>query len=171
MTLFEIHELFEYDLWATDRTLQSVSSLSEPRYLEDLKSSHGGIHGTLVHIYSADLTWLQRWKGSIPSAHITTDEVPNLESLKARWKQYREELDNYLRGLAEEKLRMPFSYSDFRGNQHAEPLFHQMQHRINHSSYHRGQVVTMLRQQGGKPVATDLIVFYRERPTKPISHS
>jgi uncharacterized damage-inducible protein DinB len=37
-----------------------------------------------------------------------------------------------------------------------------MQHLVNHSTYHRGQVVTMLRQAGVKPVATDLIAFYRE---------
>lgn len=67
MTLADILTLFEYDEWATSRTLESLSSLSEGKYQENLKSSHGGIHGTLVHIYSADMIWLGRWKGGSPS--------------------------------------------------------------------------------------------------------
>jgi uncharacterized damage-inducible protein DinB len=34
---------------------------------------------------------------------------------------------------------------------------------VNHGSYHRGQVTTLLRQLGAKGVGTDLITFYRER--------
>jgi len=34
---------------------------------------------------------------------------------------------------------------------------------VDHSSYHRGQLVTMLRQVGVAPPNTGLIVFYRDR--------
>ena len=163
MTLEEILTLFQYDEWATDRIFESVSSLSEAKHQENLKSSHGGIHGTLVHAYGADMIWLQRWKGSTPSASFTAEEIPNLESLKIRWKEYRTSLNNYLRSLTEAKLQAPLSYSDTKGIKHSEPLLQQMQHLVNHSSYHRGQIVTMLRQLGGKPQATDLIMFYRTR--------
>jgi uncharacterized damage-inducible protein DinB len=36
-------------------------------------------------------------------------------------------------------------------------------HFINHSSYHRGQIVTFLRQLGASPPSTDLILYYRRR--------
>lgn len=163
MTLEEILTLFQYDEWATDRTLESVSSFSEGKYQQDLRSSHGGIHGTLVHIYGADIIWLQRWKGSSHSASVNLQEIPNLASLKIRWKEYRISLDSYVRSLTEAKLHAPLSYSDSKGNKHSEPLYQQMQQIINHSSYHRGQIVTMLRQLGGKPQGTDLISFYRTR--------
>jgi uncharacterized damage-inducible protein DinB len=44
-------------------------------------------------------------------------------------------------------------------------VFWQMaQHVVNHATYHRGQVTTMLRQLGVEPAqAMDLIAFYRER--------
>jgi uncharacterized damage-inducible protein DinB len=163
MTLAEILVLFEYDEWATERTLESVSNLSDGKYHDDLKSSHGGIHGTLIHIYSAGMTWLQRWKGSSPSTSVNVQEIPNLESLKAHWKEYRISLNSYLRSLTEAGLHAALSYADSKGNKHAEPLYQQMQQIINHASYHRGQIVTMLRQLGGKPQATDLIMFYRTR--------
>jgi uncharacterized damage-inducible protein DinB len=39
-----------------------------------------------------------------------------------------------------------------------------LQHLVNHGSYHRGQVTTMLRQIGVQPAKSmDLIAFYRER--------
>ena len=37
-----------------------------------------------------------------------------------------------------------------------------MQHLVNHGSYHRGQIATLLRQLGAKPTSTDLIAFYRQ---------
>ena len=75
MTLQEIRSLFEYDKWANDRTLESVASVPESRYLDDLKSSHGGIHGTLVHIFGASMVWLQRWKGNFSIKAVTAAEI------------------------------------------------------------------------------------------------
>jgi uncharacterized damage-inducible protein DinB len=33
---------------------------------------------------------------------------------------------------------------------------------VNHGTYHRGQVTTLLRQLGAQPILTDLMHFYRE---------
>src|SRR5215475_13864133 len=43
------------------------------------------------------------------------------------------------------------------------PLWQSMQHLVNHGTYHRGQVTTLLRQNGAEPILTDLMHFYRER--------
>jgi len=47
-----------------------------------------------------------------------------------------------------------------RGETWRYPLTHMMQHLVNHSSYHRGQVSLMLRQLGAEPTPTDLLVFF-----------
>jgi len=161
MTVQDILTLFEYDAWATNRTLESVSALAEDVYLKDRQSSHGGIHGTLVHLFSAGWTWLERWKGTVVSRHVTVEEIPALGQLRDRWKGYRADLDSFLGRLTDGVLDAPLPYSDMRGNRHSEPLAQQMLQVTNHASYHRGQVVTMVRQAGGKPVATDLIAFFR----------
>ncbi len=59
MLVQEVLALFDFDAWAADRTIEAVSSVPEQRYLEDLHSSHGGIHGTLVHIYRSNMVWLR----------------------------------------------------------------------------------------------------------------
>jgi uncharacterized damage-inducible protein DinB len=38
-----------------------------------------------------------------------------------------------------------------------------MQHVVNHGTYHRGQVATMLRQLDAEPLSSDMIHYYRER--------
>ena len=163
MTISEIFTLFQYDEWATERTLESVSNLSDGKYHDDLKSSHGGIHGTLRPHIQCEYDLASALEGKLPMSSSNAQEIPNLDSLKAHWKEYRISLHNYLRNLTEDILIAPLSYADLKGNKHAEPLYQQMQQVINHASYHRGQIVTMLRQLGGKPQATDLLLFYRTR--------
>jgi uncharacterized damage-inducible protein DinB len=162
MTLKECKALFAYDRWATNRLLETVATLAEDQYRKDLGSSFGGVRGTLVHIYGADWVWLQRWRGNSPAALIKEDEIPTLGLLKQRWEELRLDLDGFLGSLTEEKLQASLNYKDIKGVPHSLPLYQQLQHRINHSTYHRGQVVTFLRQLGAKPQGTDLIHFYRE---------
>lgn len=49
------------------------------------------------------------------------------------------------------------------GIRQAQPFSNTLQHLVNHGTYHRGQVVTMLRQLGAAAPTTDLIAFYSER--------
>jgi uncharacterized damage-inducible protein DinB len=51
-------------------------------------------------------------------------------------------------------------YQNLKGETWRYPLWQQMHHVVNHSTYHRGQVVTMLRQLGAAAPATDLLVYY-----------
>ena len=69
----------------------------------------------------------------------------------------------YVGGLSAADLERSFDYRDMKGNPHSSLLWQTLQHVANHSTYHRGQVTTLLRQLGAKPVGTDLIGFYRER--------
>ena len=55
-------------------------------------------------------------------------------------------------------------YQALTGQAQQSVFWHMVQHLVNHASYHRGQVTTMLRQSGAAgPKSMDLITFYRER--------
>jgi uncharacterized damage-inducible protein DinB len=46
-------------------------------------------------------------------------------------------------------------------------VWQMVQHVVNHASYHRGQVTTMLRQIGAEPPKPmDLIAYYRVQAAK-----
>jgi uncharacterized damage-inducible protein DinB len=54
-------------------------------------------------------------------------------------------------------------FRTLKSGMYANALWQALQHVVNHSTYHRGQVAMLLRQSGAKPKFTDLIYFYRER--------
>ena len=54
-------------------------------------------------------------------------------------------------------------YKSFAGEPFTNTLGQIVQHVVNHGTYHRGQVATMLRQLGAQAISSDLICFYRER--------
>ena len=70
----------------------------------------------------------------------------------------REEL-----GLTQEDLDRVIEYQTMKFGAYRNPLWESMQHVVNHGTYHRGQVTTLLRQLGARPMLTDLMHFYRER--------
>lgn len=161
MNLNDIQTLVAFDQWATDRILDIVATVPEEQYVKNMNSSHGGVRGTLVHYYGAEWIWLERWKGTSPTDLIKEEDIPTFPQLREKWTALRQELNQFVNTLTDEQLQSPLTYKDLKGNQYTQPLWQQMQHLINHSTYHRGQVVTLLRQLGVKPVATDLIAFYR----------
>ena len=57
----ELLELFDYNGWANRTIFDAVARLPDEQYFRDLKSSYGGIHGTLCHIVWAEQLWLHRW--------------------------------------------------------------------------------------------------------------
>jgi uncharacterized damage-inducible protein DinB len=161
MTGKEVSRLYVYDEWATNKLIDAAEKLDTTKLQKDLGTSFGSLHGTLVHIYGAQSIWLSRWKGSTPAALPKPDDIPNLAELKTRWQRLRVEFREFLNSMSEEQLQQPCSYKDLKGNDWSEPLYQQIQHVLFHSIYHRGQVVTLLRQLGEIPPQTDLIAYYR----------
>ena len=157
----EFSRLYLYDEWATNKLIDAAEKVDPAKLQKDLGTSFGSLHGTLVHIYGAQFVWLGRWKGATPSGLPKVDEISNLAELKTRWQKLRVEFREFLNSKSEEQLQQVFSYKDLKGKEWSEPLYQQIQHVLFHSMYHRGQVVTLLRQLGEIPPQTDLIAYYR----------
>src|ERR1051326_37951 len=159
----EALNLFDHDRWATARQVDVISKLKGDEYVKDLGASHGGLRGTLVHIYAAQWIWYRRWTGESPSALVTASDIPTLTALQDRWTVLRRDILQFVVALRAEKLREALSYEDTKGNRYSQPLSQLIRHVINHSTYHRGQITTMLRQLSVSPAASvDLITYYRE---------
>jgi len=157
----EFSRLYLYDEWATNKLIDAIEKVDAAKTQKDLGASFGSLHATFVHIYGAQFIWLARWKGSAPAGLPKVDEIPNLDELKTRWQKLRVEFREFLNSKSEEDLQQPWSYKDLKGNPWSEPLYQQIQHVLFHSMYHRGQVVTLLRQLGEVPPSTDVIAYYR----------
>jgi len=155
--------LFEYCEWANHRFLDAVAPLDAESFRRDLKGSHGGIRGTLVHSYGAERVWHERFQG-VPTASLPTEEsVADLPALRERWAALEAERRNWLASLAADAGERGIHYKNLKGEAFSSALWPLVQHVMNHGSYHRGQVAVFLRQLGAKPPATDLVAFDRER--------
>jgi uncharacterized damage-inducible protein DinB len=83
--------------------------------------------------------------------------------LKSFGDSIERERQEFLSTLSEASLHTPLHFKDMSGNPHSAPLVQLLQHVVNHGTYHRGQVTTMLRQVGAETVALDMLYFFREQ--------
>jgi uncharacterized damage-inducible protein DinB len=162
----DIQLLFEYDRWANKSVLQAASTLSGEQFTRDLGGSFKSVRDTLVHIVSGEWGWLTIWKEpALTSAFVTElwDRIEvtfdpkaycDIASVRAKWGEIEREQIDFVSGVTDESLMrmLPIRTTHL-------SLAHLMQHMANHSTYHRGQVSMMMRQLGGKPVATDFARF------------
>ena len=161
MTLSELKLLHAYNSWANNRIFDALAQMANDDYTRDLKSSHGGIHGTLVHMVGAEKIWLERFLGT-PQPFLNKDSVKSLSELKTIWEKVGYDTAKWLGTMTDRKLQDTFAMKTSKGDTFVHVFWQAFQHKVNHSSYHRGQIVAMLRQLGVRPPSTDLIQFYRE---------
>jgi uncharacterized damage-inducible protein DinB len=128
-------------------------------------SSFGSVRDTLAHIWGAEWIWLERFQGRSPSSLPDPTQFQDMATLRERWDELEARLLTFVRGLAQSDLDRAFEYKTLKFGAYRNPLCESMQHLVNHGTYHRGQVTTLLRQHGAQPIATDLMHFYRERAT------
>ncbi len=157
-----VRTLFAYDRWANRRVLQACAGLTHEQLLRNMGSSFPSVRDTLAHIFGAQWIWLERFHGRVPPGLPKPEQFPDLAAVTEQASQVQEQLDQYLQRLTPEELASAFEYSDLKGNRHRSYRWQVLQHLANHGTYHRGQITTLLRQLGAKPVSTDLIAFYRE---------
>jgi uncharacterized damage-inducible protein DinB len=162
MDLQTLRRLYEFNAWADRRTLESCAVLTPEQFTQDLKSSFHSVRDTLVHIFGAEWVWCERWQGRSPTGLPWTANFTDYDSVSARWNEVLRDLQQFVEGLTQADLNRPLEVRTFAGGIYKQPLWEMMQHVVNHGSYHRGQIATMLRQLGAQPPTEDLILFYRE---------
>ena len=163
MTVAEVQELFAYNAWANRQMFAALEQLPAESYFRDLKSSHGGLHGTLCHIVWAEQLWLNRWVAKPNPAVAQGRDLTTLAAARARGEAVEAERAAFLAGLSERRLDEAVVVKPSAGGEHVHTFREMFRRAVDHSSYHRGQLVTLLRQVGATPPSTGLIVFYRER--------
>jgi uncharacterized damage-inducible protein DinB len=162
MDIQEIQTLYAYNRWANRRLLKAARQVDWQDSTRDLRTSYGSVRGTLVHIVWGEWLWLRRWRGESPRRMFVPEDFPDWTTLESRWSAVESEQQAFLKCLTDELLEKCVSYENLQGERWEYSLAHMMQHLVNHSSYHRGQVVTLLRQLGQTPPTTDFLVFIDE---------
>jgi uncharacterized damage-inducible protein DinB len=153
-------DLYDYNIWANHKTLDSLETISPEQFTAPMGGSFASIRDTVVHILGAEWIWWQRCIGERPKGLLDAASFPDVASLRDKWHDIDE---GYLSLISGANLEENITYVNRHGNQYTYSISKILLHNANHSTYHRGQVVTLLRQIGAKPAVTDYLVFIDER--------
>jgi uncharacterized damage-inducible protein DinB len=164
MNLAYLQTLVDYHYWARDIVLDAVNDLPREKFLQPVESSFKSLRDTVAHLYAADLVWYTRWMGEAPAGLIAYDQFPDATSIRTAWKELEGNVRRLVDGLGEEGVHKSFDYKLLSGAPDTAPFWQMLVHVVNHGSYHRGQVTTLMRQLGAHPPKpTDMIAFFRTR--------
>jgi uncharacterized damage-inducible protein DinB len=158
MTTEEIRTHIAYSGWASHKLLEAALALSEEERHREFGVSHSSLSGTLEHIFLADRVWFSR----VADPRVLQSE----EAFATQWPKVQKRWEQWAAALTHQDLVRNVDYKDMKGNPHRTPVWQIVLHVVNHATLHRGQVMSLLRQLGATPPATDLIYYYREMKAK-----
>ena len=189
MNLSDIQTLYAYNRWANLRMFSVLESLSPEQFTASRESSFPSIWESVFHILAAEWIWLKRWEGTSPVASQPVkgasfetwkdlraagtpppQNLATVSELRTFCDSLEHERQDFIAGLSDDALQAPLNYQDMSGNPYSQPLSELMQHLVNHGTYHRGQVTTLLRQAGAPTIALDMLYFFRETGQQETAH-
>ena len=160
MTVDYFRRLFSYNVWANELFLDTARGLTEEQFTHHIPSSFPTVRDTLAHMAFAEWLWLRRWSGEFPTSRPDWTKEPSLDVITTQFRAAAEERSNLLDTLTDDDLRRDFPYRNLAGDPYSALLGELMAHVVNHGTYHRGQLTTMLRQLGVKPPSTDFVNLF-----------
>ena len=153
----------EFMKWADEIVLGALSQVSTDRVSADLGSSFKSMFDTLNHVYLAELVWLKRVQGEGNARLADLPVPPDMKALAHAWPDVHRMWLDWAGSFSGDDWNKPCTHRNSAGVESTLPYWQIALHVVNHGSYHRGQVATMLRQSGATPPGTDLAIFYRTR--------
>jgi len=157
-------QLAAYNIWANQLLLDAIYLLPEEKYKQEIPSSFNSLFKTVLHMLDAESIWWQRMKLQEriirPSEHITSDMKDAGNALLNQNRQWAE----WISSANEHQLHHVFQYQNTKKEQFKQPIYQMLLHALNHGTYHRGQLVNMLRQLGVEKIpGTDFIAWSRRK--------
>jgi len=162
VNLADLKNLLDYHYWARDRLLDAIEPLTPEQFTRDLGSSFRSIRDTVAHTHAAEWAWYSRWVGDSPTALLPNDRFADVAAVRKAWIDLEAQVRGFIDRGGEAGVTEVIDYKLLNGSEGSSPIWQMLQHLVNHASYHRGQVTTMLRQIGaqpGKPM--DMIAYFR----------
>jgi uncharacterized damage-inducible protein DinB len=148
-----------YSRWMNERLYECCSRLTDGQRKQDLGAFFKSIHGTLNHLLLADRVWMGRFVG-VPFTPKGLDQELYADFAELRRERARtdDDIDAWVATLTDERLRGELAYTSIvNPAPRRMPMALAVVHFFNHQTHHRGQLTTLLMQQGIDPGVTDLM--------------
>ena len=153
-----------YNVWANKNITDTIISLNETQHFQILQSSFPNLYATVLHMWDAESIWWQRIKLHekliVPSESFNPTMPEAINGLIRQSVQWEE----WIIQASEMMLLHVYAYQNSKKDQFKQPVVETLLHVFNHSTYHRGQLVTMMRSLGVTDIpSTDFAVFVRKK--------
>lgn len=156
--MIEIVKHIEYQRWANGKIAEQIKALPTEVIEKDFGGSFPSIRLTLLHLLQADYRWLQRLNG-FPIVDIPSDwQYADMHSMLSTWSDVQDQLVSRVKALVPHG-NQNIKFITAKGDAYELPLADVIAHLVNHATYHRGQLVNMLRMAGAIPEGTDYFLF------------
>ena len=153
-----------YHIWANQLMLDAVNQLPEEKQKQTVISSFNSLYKTLLHMWDADSIWWQRIKLQERIVHPSTDFKGSTKELGNNLLSQDKLWNEWISNAQEHMFQHVFQYQNSKREQFKQPVFQMLLHLFNHGTYHRGQLVTILRQLGLEKIPnTDFIAWSRKK--------
>lgn len=139
-------QYLHYHMWANQRLFEVLDALTPEEYRLDLGGSYGSIQGTAIHLYGTEYIWLSRIDGHSPDRLFDEQDYPDWPQLKKDWMAGFEQIEALIQKLDEKMAVEKVTYHTTTGKKYSQPTWELIVHMVNHGSYHRGQIINMVRQ-------------------------
>ena len=156
-------ELADYNIWANNIVCSWLEKISDDQWNQNMVSSFSSIEKTILHMIGAENVWAERMNKVEAPVWIPGSFTGTKNEHLALLRKTSLALKNCVFAFDETKLQEKLFFKRLNGEENLMPFYQILSHVFNHSTYHRGQLVTMLRQVGFTDVGTtDLSVFYKQ---------
>jgi uncharacterized damage-inducible protein DinB len=154
----EIRRIYEYHDWANHHALDAGSRLTDSELEAEIGGSFSTFINTLRHILMVEFLFILRWQELPPRQE---PEWRTIHQIRASWLSIETERNQFLSDLKEAKLSELIHYADTRGRAVTLELWQAIFQCVNHSTFHRGQLMEKLRRLGKIPPTTDFVLYTR----------
>ncbi len=156
--------LTQYNVWANSRLLDLIGSHPAEYIDREMPGSFPTLRLTWYHIWDAETIWLKRLKGHSPDSWPSRDLPADFVGFEPYLLQTSEELRDLVCSQEPGWFSARCVYRTLDGKTHQTPNGVVVQHVTNHSTFHRGQVLTIMRHLGWSDFpSTDFIRWHRDR--------
>ena len=142
-------QIANYNHWADGKAIEWLLQISNEQWEQVIASSFSSIRQTAIHIVSAEKYWVDHWTNIPEPIFLSTEFKGTKNELIEIWNKSSAGIKTIVNSYSEENYLHTVSFKYPKGGRTGQMAFWQtVAHAINHSTYHRGQLVTLLRQAG-----------------------
>jgi uncharacterized damage-inducible protein DinB len=141
-------QLADYTIWANDKVHSWLEKITDEQWKQPIVSSFNSLEATVVHTAGAERIWLDRLNHVEAPVFLTAVFKGSKKEGIEIWRNTSLGLKSFVEKFDEANLQQPLRFTRVDGNTYELAHDQLFLHVFNHSTYHRGQMVTMLRQVG-----------------------